>query len=527
MKRLSWLATLACAAVLSACGGGGGGSTIPPPPPSGGFSLSSLKGQYAFSMSGQVPSGAFLARTGSFVADGAGNITSGMEDVVDLSAGTASEVTFGPGSYSVQANGRGVIVLKDSSGNDGLTLNMDLQAPSQGLLVQTDTGISANAISGSFNLQTTADFVATALNGNYVFDFSGESLTTGVAPGLVSTIGRITATGNGIITGGVIDINDTNAGLSTAVHILPGTYQLDPAYGATFGRGTALFAGHSFAFYIVDATQIMFLEEDSQGGSSGNAVLQTGTIPTQDSGFAGNFAYLVGGESTNGPYAAAARFTPDGTGGIGAISFDENDTGTPTHVSQGSNISNATYAMDTTNAGIGRGTFTFKDSTSGLTFQYVFYLASPTSGVVQDVSNGIVADGTLLAQTGAPFTLSALAGNYVFNWNGVDLSSSSVENFVGQYALASSATNNISGVVDGTILDVSGNIGVFSDIGSNGTLTITSDGSANNAYQIVAGNPLGNTYSYQAYIVDANTVFLVCTDKNTRVVAGFVSRQSQ
>jgi len=156
----------------------------------------------------------------------------------------------------------------------------------------------------------------------------------------------------------------------------------------------------------------------------------------------------------------------------------------------------------------------------------VFYLASPTSGVVQDVSSGIVADGTLLAQTGAPFTLSALAGNYVFNWNGVDLSSSSVENFVGQYALASSASSNISGVVDGTILDVSGNIGVFSDIGSQGTLTITSDGSANNAYQIVAGNPLGNTYNYQAYIVDANTVLVVCTDKS-RVLAGFVSRQSQ
>jgi len=480
-------------------------------------------------MSGQDTSGAFLARTGSFIADGAGNITSGMEDVVDLSAGTASEVTFGTSNYSVQANGRGVIVLKDSSGNGGLTLNMDLQSPSQGLLVETDTGVNANATSGSFNLQAPADFLPTSFNGNYIFDFSGESLTTGISPGLVSTIGRITATGNGIITGGLIDINDTNAGTSTAVNVLPGTYQLDPSYGATFGRGTAVFAGHSFAFYIVDATQIMFLQEDSQGGSSGNAVLQTGTIPTQNSSITGNFAYLVGGESTNGPYAAAARFTPDGNGGIGAISLDENDTGTPTHVSQGSNISNASYAMDTTNAGSGRGTFTFKDSTSGFTFQYVFYLASPTSGVIQDVSSGIVADGLLLAQTGAPFTLTGLAGNYVFNWNGADLSASTVENFVGQYALASGATNNISGVVDGTTLfdnGFGGSITAFSDIGSQGTLSITSDGSANNPYQFVAGNPLGNTYGYQAYVVDANTVFLVCTDQS-RVLAGFVSRQSQ
>jgi len=107
----------------------------------------------------------------------------------------------------------------------------------------------------------------------------------------------------------------------------------------------------------------------------------------------------------------------------------------------------------------------------------------------------------------------------------VDLSSSSVENFVGQYVLASSASSNISGVVDGTILGVNGSINGFSDIGSQGTLTITSDGSANNTYQIVAGNPLGATYNYQAYIVDANTVFLVSTD-SSRVLAGFVLRQS-
>ncbi len=526
MKRLSWLATLAFAATLTACGGGGG-STIPPPPPTGGFSVSSLKGQYAFSMSGSDTGGAYLARTGSFIADGAGNITSGMEDVVDLGAATpTAEVTFGASNYSVLANGRGVIVLKDSSGNGGLTLTMDLQSPSQGFLVHTDTGINATATSGSFNLQTTADFLATSFSGNYVFDFSGAD-SSGVN---TSIIGNIAANGSGAITGGVIDTNDGTNGPSGPVALtLPGTFSLDPTYGATFGRGTAQFVGHTYAFYIVDATQIMFLQEDSLGGSSGNAVLQTGTIPTQNSGFTASFAYLVGGQSTAGPDAAVARFTADAAGGIGTISYDENNDGGAYHISQGTNISNATYAIDTTNAGSGRGTLTFTDSSHG-TFQYVFYLISPTSGVIQDVRSGIVADGTLLAQTGSPFTLSGLAGNYIFNWNGVDLSSSTVENFGGQYVLASSASKNISGVVDGTILGASGfgggSVNAFNDIGTQGTLTITPDGSANNAYQIVAGNPLGNTYNYQAYIVDANTVFLVATD-NTRVLAGFVSRQSQ
>ena len=77
--------------------------------------------------------------------------------------------------------------------------------------------------------------------------------------------------------------------------------------------------------------------------------------------------------------------------------------------------------------GSGRGTFTFAQSASN-TFTFVFYLSSATQGVIQDVSlvqfNGStipdeVADGALLAQTGAPFSSSSLATNYAFSSSGV------------------------------------------------------------------------------------------------------------
>src|SRR5208337_578797 len=221
VKRLLWLATLACAAVLTACGGSGS-SSIPPPTPTGGFSVSSLKGQYAYSMSGLDAGGYYISRVGSFSADGAGNISSAMEDVVDLGQATPfGQVTFTGGSYSVQANGRGVIVLQAGSGN-GLQLTMILQSTSQGYLLETDGN---SGTSGNFILQTAADFATTALNGNYVFDFSGISLT-GAAPTVVSTVGYIAATGNGIITGGLNDINDGNAGISGPVTIAPGTFTL-------------------------------------------------------------------------------------------------------------------------------------------------------------------------------------------------------------------------------------------------------------------------------------------------------------
>jgi hypothetical protein len=521
VKCLLWLATLAFAAVLSACGGGGG-SNIPPPPPAGGFTLSSLKGQYAFSMSGLDQSAAYFARTGSFIADGAGNISSGMEDVVDLSStAPITQIPSLTGKYTVLANGRGTIALTDGS-SPPMTWAMELQSSSQGFVAQTDGNVSS---SGSFNLQTTTDFVPTALNGNYVFDFAGESLT-GATPTVVSTIGNITATGNGIITGGVSDTNDGNTGPSGASTIAQTSYTLDPANGTTFGRGTLQFAtGYTFAFYIVDATRIKFIEEDSYGGSSGDGVLQSGAIPTTTAGFTGSFVYQVGGSSTTGPDAAVARFTANADS-LNAISYDQNNDGTPRHISQGTNISNASYTIDTANPGSGRGTFTFTDSSSGLTFQYVFYLTTPASGVIQTSTSGFVEDGTLLAQTGSPFTLAGLAGNYAFSWSGVDVSSLDVENYVGQYALASSASNDISGVLDGAIF---GNtFASYANIGTQGTLTVTADGTNNNAYQIVAGNPLGTTYNFQAYIVDANTVLLVSTSTDkSRVLAGFVSRQSQ
>lgn len=532
MKRLLSITTLALSAVLAACSGGGG-SSIVTPPPTGGFSDSSLKGQYAFSISGVTANcsggqtcGAYAAQTGSFIADGAGNIKSAMEDLVDLAVSpTAEEVTFASGSYSVQADGRGTLTLQDSAGNK-VTFAMYLQSSGQGFLVETDGLFAA---SGSFNLQTTADFLANSFNGNYVFDFSGVTLA-GSSTNVISIIGYIAANGSGLITGGVSDTNDSNNGPSGASTIAQTNYTLDPVNGTTFGRGTLQFAsGYTFAFYIVDATRIKFIEEDSFGGSSGDGVLQSGAIPTTTAGFTGSFAYLVGGSSTLGPDASVARFTVSGPGTIGMISYDENNDGKPLHISQGTNISDATYAIDTTNAGSGRGTLTFSDSTSGLTLQYVFYLASPTSGVIQETTSGYVEDGTLLAQTGSPFTAAGVAGNYVFNWSGVDVSSTGVspgvENFVGQYALASSATNNISGVADGTILGTRG-IAPYPNIGTQGTLTINSGGINNNAYQIVAGSPLSTTYNFQAYIVDANTVLVVSADTG-RVLAGFVSQQSQ
>ena len=528
MRQIFLSAAIALAGYLGACGGGG--STITPPPPAGNFSNASLNGQYAFSMRGvDLNSGAFIARVGSFAADGQGHITTGLEDVLDLGSGSpASLVTFSNGTYQIQANGRGLIVL-NVTGGGSLQLSASLQSNSHGYLVQTDGLASTN---GGLELQTPLQFSANAINGKYVFDFSGISFA-GTTPSVISLIGQFGADGNGNVTGGTADVDDSSLAPTGATALTPSSYQLDTnGNGANFGRGTMTLDGRTFAFYIVDSSRVELLEEDSLGGSSGPAILQTGTIPTQNSGFNGGFAFLTGGShatGTVGPNARVGRFTADGAGGIGTISLHQNNDGNNAQLTPSSGISNTSYEIDASNPGSGRGTFTFHDSSIG-TMTYVFYLYSPTRAVIQDVSAGIVADGTMVSQSVTSFTPASLAGDYSFSWSGVELVQPSPfdENYVGQYTQTSAATSNVAGVVDYAQLGLNtiNTNGVTLNAGISGTLTVAGDGTQNNTYKIVIGGPSAFAVNFVAYVADGATVLMVCSD-GIRTTAGVATPQTQ
>ena len=512
-------ALLACMALV-ACGGGG---TVTPPP-SGPFSNASLKGQYAYTMSGLDPNGAYFARAGSFTADGNGNLTGGLEDALNLSAGEpASTIAFTGGTYQVQSNGRVEATLTGANGLQ-LPLSLMMQSSSQGFLLETDL----NAVcGGTFFLQTSSDFTASALGNPYVFDLSGVSFSGGnAAP--IAMVGKLSGDGNGAITGGVMDTNDGNGPASSgATPIAPGTYALDTnGNGTNFGRGMMEFNGHTFAFYIVDATHFKLIEEDSLGGSTGDALQQSPGIPTQNGQFTGSFVYMVQGFAVvgpQGPVDLVARFTADGNGGLGAITQDINNDGRYSHIS--GNISAATYAMDTANSGSGRGEFTFTSGSS--TFSNVFYLISPSQGAVLATSPGLVGSGPIYAQTGGPFSVSGSVGSYVTNWTGVQLGSTTAvpiqEAFVGQYALSNATSSNIAGVTDYVQLGVSTK-NVNSNIVLSGTLMMQNDSTANNLYKFVLNGSTSVTVNFQAYFVNPGMAFLVCSD-NLRTLGGVVTQQ--
>ena len=482
-------------------------------------------------MSGEDLNQAFIARVGSFFADGAGNITMGLEDLNSVNGVTT--VSFSNSTYSIQPNGRGTLTLINAVNGSSLQLSVTLISNTKGFMIQTDFNATS---SGNFILQSPGAFSNPGISLNYVFDVSGvDTNNPSVQAFPISIVGQIQTDGGGNVKGGTMDVNDGAAVVPSGPLAVPAsTYAVDTGMnGTTFGRGAITINSRNFVFYIVDNTRFKMMEIDT-GATLGDATLQTGTIPMQSSGFTGSFAFLVGGSSvlgTAGPLTRAGRFTADGSGNLNTIFLDDNNFGSR-HSTAPNNVSpGASYAIDPTPsvAGSGRGTLTIKDS--GLTdaFNYVFYLVSPTQAVIQDTSNGVIADGSMLAQAAGPLAFPT-TGNFAFNWSGIILNSSNTiefeEDFVGQYSPASPGVNGFNGAMDFEELGSSGK-NLFTNVPITVSTSINSnvpDGTGPNGYQVVTGNSPSTTFHYRAYIVDSNTVFLMGFDSN-QVIAGTVSAQ--
>jgi hypothetical protein len=507
INRLVLLVAVVLASLTGACGYGGTTVVLPPPTPTGNFSNANLNGQYAFSMSGTELCGgfsSFFTRAGTFIADGSGHITGGLEDV-NACAGV-STLQFTNSTYSITGDGRGTLRLTNTTGTT--TYSITLSSATQGLIVQTDVNSTA---SGSFQRQNAAAFSNPAIAGGYVFDVSGIS----AAFNPESIIGRFNADGNGGISSGLFDSNE--AGTLSGQQVFPAGafYLLDTnGNGTNFGRGTANIAGHNFAFYVVDATHLKLLATNFPEAFSGDAFAQQ-NISFNSASLNNSFAFLIGGSSSGGPIATAGRFTADGAGNLTSILLDENNSGIVTLLPSLGGTVSGTYTVDAN--GFGGGTATWTDTKVG-TFSFIFYLISPTNAVFQETDTQITSDGTLMAQTAGPITSATLAGNFAFVWSGV---SSSEEDFVGQMKLTSGTGNNTTGTMD---FNEFGAAEQFFNIQFGGPLTITPPGTGPNTFIVTTTLPPTTTFNFTAYAVDSNHVFLVGVD-NSRVLAGSVMRQ--
>jgi hypothetical protein len=527
LNKIFLCGALLIAGFAAACGGGT--NVVPVIPPTGMYSTGSLKGTYAFSMSGEDGNGNPIFRIGSFSADGSGNISAAIEDVND--AGTVESFVFTPAPssvYTMNSNGKGSLTLVHpdpvlAGVNDEFVFSIALTSTAGGLLIETD---GSSTMSGNFQLQN----ITTNYAPSYAFDTSGLDLNAGTSQ---SIIGSLTTSGNAI-TGGSLDIND-DFSQSGQQSITSGNITSDPTYGAQFGRGAMTLNSTingqiinlTFEFYIVNTNNLIFVETDSGSATVGTAIAQS-AVPTNVGQLTSGYVLAVGGAAFNsgntGPVSRAGVLTANGNGGLSTVVLDQNYSGGPgVFPGTGSSIAAASYTIDP--AGTGRGTLTFTDAKSGYQFIYIFYLATTNQGYIQDNSSDVTADGSLTAQT-ANLSSSSIAGSYAFNFSGANAAvGGNEEDFVGVFTISSGGGSFTNSDLD--LAELGAN-DIFLNVAFTGNVTIsgtgTGGGTAGNIFQITTETTVESTYHFRAYAISNSSFVIVGTD-NGRVDIGPLNLQ--
>jgi hypothetical protein len=463
-----------------------------------GSNNSLLKGQYAFSFSGSTISQTFVSAAGSFSADGNGNITSAVEDITFAGSGTGSgtrNVTF-TGTYAVGSDNRGNALLKGVPGC--ATWQFTLTNSNRGLLTCFTTGHDpvVTAI-GSFDLQDTTAFSTARLQGKYVFGFFGLGLN-----GSAGAAGQWSMNGAGAIASGEFDLNDGGAVVLDSP--LSGSYSVT---STSAGRGVATINGIysspiQFAFYIVNSTDLKFVETDLQPALSGE-VLRQAAGPFSAASLHGGYAVILGGSDVNGfPLGAGAVFTADGAGTLSGT-MDQNDGGFLSTC----NFPAVPYVFS---AG-GRFSTTLGSGCS-VPVQVAMYPAA--NGTVQliGIDGNSVLSGSANAQTGGPFAVSSTTGNFALNFTGTNLSTGLEEDLAG--TLTADGAGNLTGTLD---INNAGSLFQGLPLASS-TYTMSANGRGSAA---IMTSPA--TFNLQTYQVSPNIVLFLDIDQG-RVLTGVMQK---
>lgn len=460
--------------------GCGGNSIVTAPPPSGGFSNASLKGSYAFSLTGNNNFG-FFTIAGSLQADGNGNITGGSEDINSASSVYANVPITG--SYSITPDGRGLATLNSSV--NPINIAFVLLSNQRALIVRFDTFATA---SGTMDLQDTTAFSTASLQGGFAFNLFG--VDNFASP--FGSAGNVVADGSGNFSSGVQDFNDAGT-INTSVP-LSGSWTVGPANG----RGTASLATSlgtlSYAFYVVDANHLKLVETDSNATLGGEAFRQAGTF--SNASVTGAFPFTLAGGSTNGAFVAGGIFNADGNGKVSGGVEDVNNGGVV--------APNLTLSGSYGVAANGRGTMSLTNPTGTSTF--VIY---PSSGGVLMLETDaiIIANGFALVQSGASFSNGSVQGN-----DGLNLSGSQA-GFEIDTAAQFNADGN--GHLSGS-QDVNNGGALYQALSLSGTYSVNSNGRG-----LMALHNSTGTLNLEFYIVNSSRVLFIEMDATLPAVGEF------
>ncbi|HXY50930.1 MAG TPA: hypothetical protein VEI01_15855 [Terriglobales bacterium] len=364
-----------------------------------------LSGQYAFLMQGGGKPGV-VALVGSLTADGKGNITAGLEDSNGNDAGPQTGLTInGTASlYTVGSDQRGCLGIVNSQNTVNIYRfalgSVSAGVADTGWMIEFDdaTGNGTRA-EGFLARQNSSSFSSTSLQGNYAFALAGpdSALNRMVSAGVINANAGNLSSGN-------MDSNDAGT-LSSDVLGVTGIYSV-----ASSGRGTltlSIGGGSNYALYMISSARFVALSIDALNAShplqSGEFDLQTLASFTDASLNAAAVFFSMGYDNTSsGPTVGLGLVSPDGLGNA-TLHIDQNDAGVYVPLQ--------TSAMTYTVSANGRTT------TSGLNHSPVWYLIGPNAAFF--IGTNPNADlGRLEPQSGGPFSITSLSGNYSYGTEG-------------------------------------------------------------------------------------------------------------
>jgi Putative Ig domain len=350
-----------------------------------------LNGNYAFSVRGFDPDGLFVA-AGSFVADGQGNISSGITDINNTTTSLLSQ-TF-TGVYFIGQDGLGTLTLNMTTGGSR-TFALSMMANGNANIIEFDDSTGGGTRNSGMLLKQSPPFSTALISGNYAFGLVGIDSSKNRF-GEAGNFQAAVVNGQGSIGGGLLD-SDSVSGASGSIAVTGGAYSV-----ASSGRGTITLTTAqgtaTYALYVVNSTQLLVVGIDpfAPGGNP----LVSGTVLQQSTfSLVGLGVFEVTGLSGTTAESQVGQFSA--TNGSFSLTSDQNSGGTLTTL-QGTGA----YTVDTTS---GRVAFT-----NGSGFQNslpVFYLVTTNQSFIIGTDSA-VSFGFMAAQSGVPFTIASLSGTY-------------------------------------------------------------------------------------------------------------------
>ena len=386
-----------------------------------GVSNSELNGQYAFLLSG-FDAGGPVAIAGEFIADGAGHLTNGLQDV-NRTSGVSTSQAF-TGTYAIGADNRGTLTIGTATfafAVGSITSGVAAKAH----IVEFDS--TGTNVVGVVEKQDPTAFSVAQFSGDYAFGAASAK----AGGGRWAVAGRFTASGNAL-TSVVADTNDK--GVVQAVPSFTGTYTV-----ASNGRGTITLnppgasTPVSASCYIVSASEALMMSIDPQTGTSANTLF-AGSVLKQVGGPFGinslsgtDVISLEGGGTAGTSDVQVGLLVPVGNGTF-TLSTDENNAGTVT-----TNATSGTYTV----AANGR------VSVTGGIHPPVIYLVNQDKGFAMGTDTSVTT-GFFEPQVGTNFTNASFSGNYIFGDQAPVASSSSLSSGI------ANPTGGFPGTISGT-----------------------------------------------------------------------------